>query len=216
MIRTFIADDHPVVVKGLKRMLSDAPDVEIVGEATRARLVLTLLKERRPDILLLDIAFPDMSGLELLRMVKRQYASIQVIMVSMHPEGDFGPVTLAAGASAYVMKANAGACLLAAVRAVWGGKRYASAEVIEAVHAAKKPPADSQHVRLSARERQVFILLARGNPPIRIARELNLSRRTVFAHRAHILEKMHLQNNVELTQYAVKHDLIDFPDSTVA
>lgn len=209
MIRIFIADDHPVVRRGLKQMLADEPGLAVVGEAGTAAEVLRAARSADWDLLLLDLSLPDRHGLEVLRDVRELCPRRPVLILSAHPEEQFAVRLLRAGAAGYLTKDSAAEELVRAVRKVYAGGRYVSPELAERLADALAPDADRPpHERLTDREYQVLCLIAGGQTVSEIAERLDLSVKTVSTYRARLLEKMGLHSNAALTSYAVRHGLV--------
>ena len=209
MIRVIIADDHPVVRHGVKRILEEEPDIQVVAEAGNGQELLQKIDQTPCDVALLDIGMPGRDGLDTLAYLRRAYPKIPVLILSVYPEDQFGPRVLKSGASGYMNKETACDQLVKAIRKVCGGGRYVSpslAEKIAADLAADK--ALAPHERLSDREYQVMRLIASGKTVGQIARELTLSKKTISTHRARILEKMDMKTNAQLTFYAMRNDLV--------
>ena len=210
MIRVLIVDDHPVVRKGLLQILAEEPDLAAAVEAETASEMLRLIREEQWDIVVLDITLPDRSGLEALKDVKAMRPALPVLILSMHPEDQYALRVLKAGAAGYMSKDSASEELVNAVRKVVGGGRYVSPSMAETLATVvggdyRKPA----HESLSDREYQVMCMLASGKRPKEVAEELCLSVKTVSTYRTRVLEKMGMENNAELTYYAVKNGLID-------
>lgn len=167
--------------------------------------------EREPwDIIILDIAMPGRSGLDVLREIRRKHPELPVLVLSMHSEDQFAVRAIKAGANGYISKDNAAAEVVRAIRKILTGKKYVSAKLAEILAdslnaAAVRPP----HEALSDREFQVLCQLASGKTVSQIASEITLSVKTVSTYRARILEKMNMRNNAELTRYAIQNSLVD-------
>jgi len=204
-----VVDDHALVRKGLIQLLARQRDFEEFGEAATAAEALALVERQTWDIMLLDLALPDGSGLEVLQRVRELRADLPILVVSMYPEDQLGERLLEAGASGYLTKEAAPEELVRAIRRVLRGQKYMS-QALEAqmaerpAGAAPTPP----HTRLSAREFEVMLLLAAGRPIHVIARQLGVSPKTVTTYRARVLAKMRMTTNAELTYYAVQKRLI--------
>lgn len=210
MITVLIADDHSIVRQGLKQVLEQAPDISVVGEAANGQEVLDKVRDLDVDVVVLDISMPGRSGLDILADVKKQKPRVNVLILSMYSEDQFALRTLRAGASGYLTKRGAPEELVKAIRKVYTGGKYLTPSLAEqlAVHLevhSNKPP----HELLSDREFQVMRMIVSGKTVRKIADELSLSVKTVSAHRAHVLEKLQLDNDVELTHYAIKNELVD-------
>lgn len=209
MIRILIADDHAIVREGLKQILAGREDLGVAGEASSFDEVLTKTREASFDVVVLDLALGDRSGLELLKHLKAEHPGLPILILSMHAEEQYAARLLKAGAAGYLTKGSAPKQLIEAVLRVAAGGRYISQAMSErlvfdlAEHANPVP-----HERLSDREFQVFELLAVGKGLTEIAMELNLSVKTISTHRARILTKMDLRNNADLIHYAIRHGLL--------
>jgi two-component system invasion response regulator UvrY len=208
-IRVFVIDDHAVVRRGLRQILAEAPEATLAGEAGSGAEALTQLRRTRCDVVVLDISLPDCNGLELLRQIRSQHPRLAVLVLTMHAEEPYAVRALRAGAAGYLTKDGAAEELLAAIRKVAAGGRYLTPALAETLALRLGPDSrELPHERLSDREFQVLCLMATGKSLTEIANALGVSVKTVSTHRARILEKMHLRNNAELIQYAVKHDLV--------
>ena len=217
MIQVVIADDHPVVRQGLKRILAEEADMALAAEAATGQELLDCLGKVACDVVLLDISMPGRGGLDALTELRRHFPKLPVLVLSVYPEDQFGPRVLKSGASGYMNKETACDQLVGAVRKVCAGGKYVSAKLAERI--AADLSANTQlpaHETLSHREYQVMRLIASGKTVTQIARELSLSKKTISTHRARLLAKMRLRTNAELTFYAIQNDLIDsFPDRKV-
>ena len=208
-IKILIADDHEVVRKGLKTILSEHSDLEVVAEAENSNVVLKIIQNTKVDLLLLDFDMPEKNGLDTLIELKATHPKLPVIILSIFPEDHYGTRFLKAGASGYLGKASASELLVEAVRKVASGGKYISPEltdklVTDLTSNSEKPA----HEILTDREFQVFRGLASGKKIKEIADELCLSINTISTYRARILQKMDLQNNAELIRYALKMGLV--------
>ncbi len=209
MIRVLIVDDHPVVRRGLQQILAQEPDVAEAVEAEDAAKMMELVEKERWDIVVLDITLPGRSGLEALKDLKAVRPALPVLVLSMHPEEQYALRVLKAGAAGYMNKDSASEELVNAVRKVVGGGRYVSPFMAERlaflVGSDYERPA---HENLSDREFQVMCMIASGKRLKEVAEELGISVKTVSTYRARVLEKMGMENNAELTIYAVKNRLV--------
>lgn len=202
--RVLIVDDHRIVREGLRRILSEARDIEFAGEASTGEEALGLMKEARPDVVLLDLSMPRQGGLETLRDLRRRYPDVHVLVLSMHSEEQFGPRVLAAGASGYLTKESAPEQLLQAVRRVCSGGKFVSPQLAEILASRLGQPIDrAPHETLSSREFEVLCLLAEGKTVGEIGGQLSLSVKTISTYRTRILEKLQLKNNAEIMRYAL-------------
>ena len=207
MIKILIADDHPIIRRGLKQILSDEPDIAMVGEAESSNEVFELVRTHHWDAVVLDITMPGRGGLDTLKELKRQYPELPVLMLSMHPEDQFAVRAFKAGAAGYMTKESAPDELIKAIRKITKGGKYVSATLAEklvSIMGAEPPSQDS----LSAREYQVMLMIASGKTLSQIAEEMSLSVKTISTYRTHILEKMEMKNNAEITYYAIKNGLV--------
>ncbi len=207
-IGVLICDDHPIVRSGLRTILNGAGDINVLGEAASYAELRALLRGTSCQVLLLDIDMPGKSGMDVLALVKAEYAVLNVLMLSIYPEDQYAVRAIKSGASGYLNKNSAPEKLVEAVRTVATGRRFISPEVSDALAEAVAGDHDVPHKQLSNREFQVLRMIASGKRLSEIAAELALSPKTVSVYRARILEKMKLANNVELARYAVKHRLL--------
>jgi len=208
-VEILIADDHPIVRAGFKQVLADTPDMEVAAEAENGQEVLNFLRKRDFDIILLDISMPGRNGLEVLKDIKSIKPRIPVLILSIYPEEQYAVRALRAGAAGYLTKASAPHELIAAIRKVTAGGKYISTALAEKLTDYLSTDLEkAPHERLSDRELEVMLMIASGKTVSEIARELCLSVKTVSTYRSHILEKMKLKNNAEITLYAVQNKLI--------
>lgn len=209
MIRILIADDHTVVRRGVKEIVSEEPDMVVAGEVHSAQEVLELVRTQQWDVLVLDISMPGRSGLDVLKELKQERPRLPVLVLSMHPEDQYAVRVLKMGAAGYLSKASTSEELVKAIRKVVARGRYVSPSLAEklAVDLAsndERPP----HETLSSREYQVLCLIGSGKGVTEIAAELSLSVKTISMYRARILEKMNMKNNAELMFYAIQTRLV--------
>src|SRR5262245_22415674 len=210
MIKVAIVDDHSIVRSGLKKILRDESDMEVIAEADGYAQLLGCLKAFLPDILLLDISMPGRSGLEIVKEIKQIYPSVKTLMLSMHPEDRFSVRAIKAGACGYVTKESAADELVKAIRQVYYGGKFITPAVAERLANSFELESNKlAHERLSDREFQILGLIASGKRIKEIASDLSISPTTVATYRARILEKMQLKSNVELTGYVLRHNLIE-------
>ena len=209
MTRIAIADDHAVVRRGVRQLISEAEGLIVVGEAASADELLTLLRSRPVDVLILDLSLGVRSGIDVLKQVKSEFPRLAVVILSMHAEDLFAVRALRAGASGYVEKEGTPEALLVAIRRVAGGGTYVSADIAEKIAAdlARGGAEVMPHERLSDREFEVFRLLGSGMSATEIAHTLNLSVKTVSTHRTRILAKTGLGNNADIVEYVIAHGL---------
>jgi len=204
-----IADDHAVVRKGLRQLIVETEDMTVVGEAASGDELLTMLRSRAADVLILDLSLGVRSGLDLLKQVKSEFPRLPVVILSMHSEDLFAVRSLRAGASGYVEKNSAPEELLLAIRRIARGGTYVSAQIAETIAAdiARGGSAALPHERLSDRELEVLRLLGAGMSVTEIGHTLNLSVKTVSTHRTHLLTKTGLNTNADIVEYVISHGL---------
>jgi DNA-binding NarL/FixJ family response regulator len=209
-MRILIADDHPIVRQGVKQVLADDRDMQVVAEARDGDEALRLAREREWDVAILDFSMPGRSGFDLLEDLRREFPSRPVIVLSIHAERMHAARILRAGGAGYLNKASAPQELAKAVRKVAAGGRYVSPALAELLAAdLSADDARPLHEQLSDREYRVMWLLASGRPVHEIAKEMALQPSTVSTYRARIFQKLRLRNNAELVQYAVRHHLVE-------
>lgn len=210
MIRTAIADDHAIVRKGLRQVLSGEPDLEVIGEAANHGEVMQLLRHVPCDVLILDIAMPGKNGIETLKQVKHEFPKLPVLMLSTYPEEQYAIRALKAGAAGYLTKMTAAEQIVEAIRQVARGRKYVSAELAQALADSINRDNDiPPHEYLSDREFQTLRLIAMGKTLAQIGEEHALSPKTVSVYRARVVAKLGLHSNAELTRYALQHGLIE-------
>ncbi|MEW6068818.1 MAG: response regulator transcription factor [Nitrospirota bacterium] len=212
MIKILIADDHPVVREGIKKMLENIPDIKVTGEATTAQEVLNKIEKNTYDILLLDISLPDRSGLDILNELREKKPELPVLVLSIHDEEQYVIKALKLGASGYLSKKSAFEELDSAIRRISGGRRYISASLAKKLTfylIGKDKEEKLPHERLTEREYNILCMIAKGIKPKEIAEELSLSVNTVGTYRNRILEKMDMKTTAELIHYAIKHTLVN-------
>jgi DNA-binding NarL/FixJ family response regulator len=210
MIRIVIADDHAIVREGLKRILSSAEDMVVLAEAGDGAEVMQRVRGAEFDLLVLDLSMPGRSGMELIRLVKAERPRLRILVLSMHQELQYAVRAIKSGASGYLTKESAPAQLVLALRKIAGGGAYISAEVAEQLALGAMPgAAGATHETLSAREFEVFRMLAAGESVTDIAAKLSVSVKTASTHKANLMHKMGLHNQTELLRYAIRHGLAD-------
>ena len=210
MFRIVIIDDHELVRTGFRMILEQQPDIDVVGEAADGEQGLALLKQLKPDLALVDVHMPGVSGIEVTERVRKLKLKTRVVIVTMVSESPIPRRVLEAGASGYITKSCAAAELLKAVRQVAAGRRYlapgiAEAMALSAIDGSEQSPFEN----LSARELEVALLLARGQPMQLIAEKLSLSVKTVATYKYRLFEKLEVDNSVTLAHMAGLHGLMD-------
>jgi DNA-binding NarL/FixJ family response regulator len=209
-LRIAIADDHAIVREGLKRILTEQKDLEIVGEAANGFEAVELVRTAKPDIILMDISMPEKDGLDATREIIGMKCGTKVLILTMHSDEHYALRTMRAGATGYVVKGSPAEELIKAIHAVSEGKRFLPPK-LESTFAERylTPEANYSPVEsLSDREFQVLCLLATGLANREIAEKLFISVKTVDSHRSRILEKLGLRNNSDLTRFAIDNKLI--------
>ena len=205
-IRIALVDDHHLVREGLRLVLSSVDSLEVVGEAATHQEAFDLVASARPDVLLLDLTFPEGDGLPLLRALKTLHPDLRVVVLTMDRGSETVRQAMVAGAQGYVVKGARSNDLLEAIQAVWRGERYLHSSVTGAIvdDSIRFNRAGSQ---LSVREREILSLLASGHPPGEVGRMLGISVHTVRRHVANLSDKLGLRGMTALTRYAVEHGL---------
>ncbi|MET7140196.1 response regulator [Xanthomonas sp. PPL139] len=208
-IRVFLVDDHALVRTGMKLILSNQTDIDIVGEADSGETALPQIRQLKPDIVLCDLHMPGVSGLEVTERIVKGDHGTKVIIVSVLEDGPLPKRLLEAGASGYVGKAGDAQELLRAVRDVAMGKRYLGANIAQNLALANLEGGGSPFDALSPRELEVALLLTRGLRQEDIAKRLSLSAKTVNTHKARLFEKVGIQDNIALARLATQYGLLD-------
>ena len=210
MIRVVIVDDHALIRRGLRETLSDASEIEVVGEAGDYASLRELLRGTRADVLLLDVNLPDRSGIEILQTLAGTPDAPRAVMLSQYPEDQYGIRALKAGAMAYLNKAAEPETIVQAVRTVAAGRKFVTPAIAQALmdtvggHGEESP-----HQRLSEREMQTLLMIARGSRLSEMAERLKLSPKTVSVYRERVLQKLGVSSNAEIAAYAIRNRLID-------
>jgi two-component system response regulator NreC len=217
-IRVLIADDHSIIREGLQQLLEMQADIEVVGVATDGVEALERCRALRPDVALLDIAMPRMTGVESISLIKQASPNTEVVILSMYEKEAYVHQAIKAGARGYVLKAASSTYLLAAIRSASSGEFYLSPKVRNDVMESylqdhrEVPHPKGGYELLSDRERQVFLLLVEGNTTSQISDILCVSPKTVEKHRANIIKKIGISQPVKMVQYAIRIGVID-PES---
>ncbi len=202
MIRLLIADDHPIVRAGLRRIAADHPGITVVGEAASAAEVLERVIETPSDVVLLDVSMPGPSFIEVLQQVRKEHPSVKVLVLSVHPEDQWAVRALRAGAAGYLTKDHSPEQLIEAIRKVYRGGKYVSAALAERLATGLEAGTSTVlHERLSDREYEVLRGLGTGLSVKVLAERLGLSAKTVSTYRTRILEKMQMVTNADLIRY---------------
>lgn len=207
-IRVLIVDDHVVLAEGLRHLIEAQPDLVVVGCATDGREALRKVEELRPDVAMMDIAMPNLNGIEATRLIGQRAPETRVVILSMHSNQEYILRALQAGARGYLLKKNAAGEVLMAIRAVHAGRRFLSRQVAEGViddylRSGTSSPLDA----LSSRERQVLQLLVESTATAAIAEALSLSPKTVETYRGRIMQKLGVDDMPSLVKFAIQHGL---------
>jgi two-component system, NarL family, response regulator NreC len=211
-ISIMLADDHPVVRRGMQTLLEAQPDFSVIGETGDGLDTVREVERVQPDVLVLDLMMPGLSGLEVLRIIRQRSPRTRVVVLSMHNDNAFVVTALKEGATGYVLKGSEEQNLVHAVQEAVAGRRFLSPPVTERaidayISQARAAPIDP-HETLTAREREVLQLAAEGKTSGEIAARLHISHRTVENHRANVMRKLGLKNHSELVRYALRRGLI--------
>jgi DNA-binding NarL/FixJ family response regulator len=210
MIKILVVDDHVLVREGLKKILLDTPDMVVADEASNGQEVTKKIWDNDYDLILLDISLPGRSGLDVLKQLKCTKPEVPILILSVHPEEQYALRSLRAGAAGYLTKQSAPDELIGAIRKVAKGRKYITSSIGEKL--AFELEVDSRrlpHEILSDREYQVMCMIGSGKAVKEIAETLSLSVKTISTHRTHILNKMQMKNNAQLTHYAIKNALVE-------
>jgi DNA-binding NarL/FixJ family response regulator len=217
LIRVLLADDHTIVREGVRLCLEAMGDIEVVAEAADGQMAVQLANELRPDVAVIDLTMPRLTGVEAIRQIKRDTPQTEVVVLSVHDSEAYVVQALRAGAAGYVLKRNAATELAAAIRAAHAGQAYLHPSIARRVlddylsrtHASEPMGGAEPYHRLTPREREVLQLAAEGHSTRAIAGLLCLSTKTVEHHRASVMTKLGLHGQTELVKYAIRAGLVD-------
>ena len=211
MIKILLADDHKILRDGIKSLLKEYGDMEVVGEAANGRTALTLVNELSPDIVIMDISMPDLNGIDATRRINNEHPEVKVIALSMHYDKQFVSEVFKAGATGYLLKDSAFEELEQAIRIVMDGKTYINPQVgslvVESLISQPSGPGQKAFSLLTEREREVLQLIAEGRSTKQIASDLHVSAKTIESHRRQVMSKLNIRNIAELTKYAIREGL---------
>ncbi len=211
--RILLVDDHDIVRLGLKTLLDDEPDLQVVGEAGTAREALQAVERLRPDIVLMDVRIPGGGGIQATRQIVKQFPATRIVMLTSYADDALIVDAIRAGAMGYVLKQVGNEELLRAIRAVERGEALldsaTTARLLSRVREVERKAEEDAFRGLSERELQVVVQVARGKTNAEIGKELHLSENTVRHYISTILEKLHLANRIELAAFAVQHGIFD-------
>jgi len=211
LIKVLLADDHSIVRAGLRRIVEESGDMEVIAEAADGREALRLVRETSPDVAVIDISMPGLDGLEVVSQLHGQCPDLPILILTMHEEGQYVVRAIQAGAMGYMTKQSAPEQLLKAIRKIFEGSRYLTDEAAEALAlrvargSGEQSPLDS----LSMRELQVLRRLAMGHTNREIAGAYSISIKTVDTYRSRLLKKLNLRNNAEMSRFAIQNRLIE-------
>ncbi|OXL15575.1 response regulator [Polynucleobacter cosmopolitanus] len=208
--RAVIIDDHVIIRQSLKALINTIPDLEAMAEGSNPAGILEICEKNQPDILLMDISFPEHNGIDFIKNIKKYYPKISILVVSTHPEQLYALKAIKAGASGYINKSQALEDYLTAVEMVLEGKNYINPAVSQLMSQSYQDGGSKDGINnLSTRELQTLQLLASSLTVTKIAEKLNLSVKTVSMYRSRLLAKLNLQNNSELILFAIKNKIVD-------
>lgn len=208
MIKVLIVDDHEIIREGIKRILNEQSDLEVVAETDNGNDVMRIISEKEVDLILLDLNIPGRNGAELIAEIKKKKPKINILILSVSPEQKFAIPSLKAGAAGYVSKDSALTELINAIHRVQANKKYMSMNLAEQLAFETVEENNREQRQLSNLEYCVMLMLARGKENKEIAKELEMSINSVAQNRRKILEKLHLKNNVQLTHYVIENKLL--------
>ena len=214
-ITVLLAEDHMIVREGLKRLLESESDIEVVGEATTGRQAVDLAQKLRPDVIVMDIAMPQMNGLEATRQILKASPSVKVIILSAHSDDAYVENATALGAAGYLIKQTSAHFLSEAIREVQKGNTFFSPTVAKRFQKRRQDSLDrkgqpkASGIRLSSRETEVLQLIAEGEANKQIAEKLAISIKTVEKHRDHLMHKLDIHDTAGLTRYAIAVGIIE-------
>jgi two-component system, NarL family, invasion response regulator UvrY len=211
MIKVLLADDHSIMRAGLRRIIEESEDIEVIAEADDGKAAIQLARERNPDVAVVDISMPGLDGLEVISQLKIYLPDLPIIILTMHEEEQYVVRAIEAGAMGYVTKRSAPEHIVKAIHQVLSGSRYLTAEATEALalRIAKGASGKSTLDSLSTRELQVLRRLAMGHTNHEIAAAYGISTKTVDTYRLRLLKKLNLRNNAELSRFAIQNKLIE-------
>jgi two-component system, NarL family, response regulator NreC len=210
-VRCVLADDHTLLRQGVRRLLEEAPDFIVVGEAADASEALKLVIEHRPDIVLLDISMPGMSSFEAARLIEEHCSGTRIVFLTMHEDQEYLTQAMRAGASGYLLKDTPAPHLLQALRAVNRGERSLSPRILQQMERDREGRGRPDRTTLTPREREVMKLLAEGHTVRQAAGQLGVSIKTVEAHKFNLMRKLDIHNKAQLVTVAIRKKIVSAP-----
>jgi two-component system response regulator NreC len=209
LVRVLIADDHPIVRKGMRSLLEDEPGIKVIGEAKDGTEALAALDSLRPDVLIVDMMMPGHNGLEVIRLAKQRLPEMHILVLSMHSNEAYVAEALRRGASGYILKDTGPTEIVQAVKELISGRRYFSKQLsVDLVDTKIKNTYQDSFEKLTSRELEILQLAAEGYTSPEIAQRLSISHRTVEKHRSNLMEKLGLRNQTDLVLYAIKRGIL--------
>ena len=208
MIKILILDDHSVVREGLKRIIEESSDLKVVMEAADGLDALRKLKKTEVDLVITDLSVPGISGVELVKRIKAFNQNLPILVLTIHPEDQFGLRVLKAGAAGYLTKESAPKLLLKAIRKVLAGRRYINEALAEQLALHLDDLEKPLHEKLSDREFSILCMFGLGKTVSEVASELGLSVKTISTYKARIMQKMHMKSTAQLIRYAIVNKLV--------
>lgn len=209
MINVLLVDDHELIRTGIRRLLTDVKGINVYSEAPSGEAAIEAVRERQPDVVLMDVSMPGIGGMEATRRLTHMYPDLKVIILTVHTDDPFPAQLLKAGAVGYLSKGCNVDEMVHAIHQVIAGKRYISPTVAQTLAISMLPGTESPFERLSQRELQVMMMLVDGNKMTDISKKLCLSPKTISTYRARLYEKLGVHNDAELTRLAMRHGILD-------
>ena len=211
MIKVLLADDHSIVLAGLRRLVEESDDLQVVAEAADGREAIHKIRQLQPDVAVIDLSMPEIDGLEVINQIRPEFPDMPIIVLTMHAENQYVVRAIEAGAMGYITKQSAPEHLVHAIKKVHGGARYLTEDAAESLvlRVAKGNRNQSPLDSLSNRELQVLRRLALGHTNREIASAYNISIKTIDTYRFRLLKKLNLRNNAELSRFAMQNGLIE-------
>ena len=212
-IKVLVADDHTILRQGIKSLLANEEEIEVIGEAKNGREALAIIEETLPDVILMDIAMPGLNGLEATRRIKKKFPRMKVLVLTMYTNEEYIFQILNAGANGYLVKETAFQDLISAIKAVYKNEAFMSPSISKKVINSyiKRAQNDEKQTCeiLTTREREILQLIVEGNSSKKIAEILFISPKTVETHRTHIMDKLNIHNRTGLVKYAIRKGIVD-------